>query len=43
MGLLGATSFGKLDKSYLHPASPVVPASVHSAFLPLLRLPEEGY
>jgi isopentenyl diphosphate isomerase/L-lactate dehydrogenase-like FMN-dependent dehydrogenase len=43
MGLVGATSFGKLDTSYLHAASPVVPASVHSAFLPLLRLPEEGY
>jgi isopentenyl diphosphate isomerase/L-lactate dehydrogenase-like FMN-dependent dehydrogenase len=43
MGLVGATSFSKLDTSYLHAASPVVPASVHSAFLPLLRLPEEGY
>ena len=43
MGLLGATSFGKLDRSYLHAASPVVTTNVHSAFLPLLRLPEEGY
>jgi hypothetical protein len=23
--------------------TPSLPASVHSAFLPLLRLPEEGY
>jgi len=38
MGLLGATSFAQLDRSYLHAASPVVPPSVHSAFLP-----EEGY
>ena len=43
MGLLGATSFSKLDASYVHAAAPVVPPSVHSAFLPLLRLPEEGY
>jgi isopentenyl diphosphate isomerase/L-lactate dehydrogenase-like FMN-dependent dehydrogenase len=43
MGLLGVTNFAALDKSYLHAASPVVPPSVHSAFLPLLRLPEEGY
>jgi len=43
MGLVGATGFGKLDASYLHAASPVVLANVHSAFLPLLRLPEDGY
>ena len=43
MGLLGVTGFAKLDKSYVHAAAPVVPPSVHSAFLPLLRLPEEGY
>jgi hypothetical protein len=43
MGLLGVTNFAELDRSYLHAAAPVVPPSVHSAFLPLLRLPEEGY
>jgi isopentenyl diphosphate isomerase/L-lactate dehydrogenase-like FMN-dependent dehydrogenase len=32
MGLLGATSLGKLDASYLHAAAPANPASVFSAF-----------
>jgi isopentenyl diphosphate isomerase/L-lactate dehydrogenase-like FMN-dependent dehydrogenase len=32
MGLLGATSFGKLDASALHAAAPVTHASVFSAF-----------
>ncbi|HUN45883.1 MAG TPA: alpha-hydroxy acid oxidase [Stellaceae bacterium] len=39
MGLLGATSFAELDKSYLHPAPPVREAHIHSAF-PLIA---EGY
>ena len=32
MGLLGATSLGKLDPSYLHAAAPTGPAHVFSAF-----------
>ena len=32
MGLLGVTSFGKLDASYLHAATPTNPPSVFSAF-----------
>jgi len=39
LGLLGADSFAKLDKSYLHRAEPVRMPHVHSAF-PLI---EEGY
>jgi isopentenyl diphosphate isomerase/L-lactate dehydrogenase-like FMN-dependent dehydrogenase len=39
LGLLGATSFAALDRSYLRAAAPVAPASVHSAF-PLIA---EGY
>jgi isopentenyl diphosphate isomerase/L-lactate dehydrogenase-like FMN-dependent dehydrogenase len=39
LGLLGAGSLGVLDPSYLHAATPVVPAHATSAF-PLL---EEGY
>ncbi len=32
MGLLGVTSFGKLDASYLHAAAPTNPAHIFSAF-----------
>ena len=39
MGLLGASGFAALDKSYLHPAPPVREAHIHSAF-PLIA---EGY
>jgi glycolate oxidase len=39
LGLLGVASLDALDRSYLHPAQPVGPAHVTSAF-PLL---EEGY
>jgi isopentenyl diphosphate isomerase/L-lactate dehydrogenase-like FMN-dependent dehydrogenase len=39
LGLLGVDRFAALDRSYVHAASPVVPAGVHSAF-PLLG---EGY
>ena len=39
LGLLGVTGFGELDRSFVHPAAPVVPPHVHSAF-PLM---EEGY
>jgi glycolate oxidase len=39
LSLLGVSSFAALDRSYLHPASPVGPAHVTSAF-PLL---DEGY
>ena len=38
-GLLGVTTLGAIDRSYLHQATPVVPPHVHSAF-PLLG---EGY
>ena len=39
LGLLGVSSMGELDSSYLHDASPVVPPGAVSAF-PLL---DEGY
>jgi glycolate oxidase len=42
LGLLGATSFGALDGSYLHAAPPVVMPHVHSAF-PLTNLSDPGY
>jgi glycolate oxidase len=42
LGLCGVTSFAALDGSYLHPATPVVPPHVHSAF-PHLNLPVETY
>jgi isopentenyl diphosphate isomerase/L-lactate dehydrogenase-like FMN-dependent dehydrogenase len=42
LGLIGATSFAALDKSYLHPAQPVYEPHVHSAF-PLLNLADQGY
>ena len=42
MGLLGVTRLGALDKSYLHPAAPVAPPHVLSAF-PLLNLDDPGY
>ncbi|MFI5014085.1 MAG: alpha-hydroxy acid oxidase [Hyphomicrobiales bacterium] len=42
LGLLGLDRFGGLDKSYLHPAVPTMPAHAHSAF-PLLDLEDEGY
>jgi isopentenyl diphosphate isomerase/L-lactate dehydrogenase-like FMN-dependent dehydrogenase len=41
MGLMGATSLAQLDRSYIHPATPVVEPHVHSAF-PHLRL-GDGY
>lgn len=40
LGLLGVSSLSALDRSYLHPATPVGPAHVTSAF-PLLDL--DGY
>ena len=42
LALCGLTSFVGLDASYLHPAVPVVPPHVHSAF-PHLTLPVETY
>ncbi len=39
LGLLGVTGWSELDRSYLHPAAPVVPPHATSAF-PLI---EEGY
>lgn len=39
LGLLGVDRFSALDRSYVHPAAPVVPPHVHSAF-PLIG---EGY
>ena len=42
LGLLGATSFGALDGSYLAAAPPVVMPHVHSAF-PLTNLSDPGY
>jgi len=42
MGLLGVTRLAALEKSLLHPAPPVVPPHVLSAF-PLLNLADEGY
>ncbi len=41
MGLMGVTKLAALDRTYLHPAAPVVEPGVHSAF-PHLRL-SEGY
>ncbi|MCO6418938.1 alpha-hydroxy-acid oxidizing protein [Siccirubricoccus sp. KC 17139] len=42
LGLLGVTSFGQLDGSYLHPVEPLVTPHVHSAF-PLTNLSDPGY
>ena len=42
LGLLGATSFAELDCSYLHPAAPVNPPHVLSAF-PLLKIDDYRY
>ncbi len=42
LALLGVDSLGALDRSYLHPAAPVVPPHVTSAF-PLLSLDEADY
>lgn len=42
LGLLGAPSVAALDQSFLHPAAPVTPPHVLSAF-PLLNLADEGY
>lgn len=42
LGLLGAADLGQLDGAFLHPAAPVGPADVFSAF-PLLDLPPERY
>lgn len=42
LGLLGLTGFAQIDKSYTHPAPPLTPPHVHSAF-PLLNLGDEGY
>jgi glycolate oxidase len=42
LGLLGATSFGALDGSYLAAAPPVAVPHVHSAF-PLTNLSDAGY
>jgi len=41
LALVGATSFEKLDRTFVHPATPMVQAGVHSAF-PLLTL-DDGY
>jgi glycolate oxidase len=42
LGLLGVTSFGELDKSYLHPASATNMPSVFSAY-PLLDIEPYRY
>ncbi len=42
LGLLGVTSFGKLDQSYLHAAAPANPPHVFSAF-PLLDIAPYRY
>jgi hypothetical protein len=42
LGLLGVDRFTALDKTYVHPAHPVVLPHSLSAF-PLLHIPEEGY
>ncbi len=42
LGLLGVTSYGKLDQSYLHAAAPANPANVFSAF-PLLHVEPYRY
>jgi isopentenyl diphosphate isomerase/L-lactate dehydrogenase-like FMN-dependent dehydrogenase len=41
-GLLGVTKFADLDRSYLHPAAPVAPPHVLSAF-PLLKVEDYRY
>ncbi|HEX3348689.1 MAG TPA: alpha-hydroxy acid oxidase [Acetobacteraceae bacterium] len=42
MGLTGVANWRQLDRTYLHPAQPVVLPTVHSAF-PHLNLPRETY
>jgi glycolate oxidase len=42
LGLLGVTSFGELEKSYLHPATPTSMPSVFSAY-PLLDIEPYRY
>ena len=42
LGLLGVTSCGQLDASYLHREAPVVQPHVHSA-IPLTNLADPGY
>jgi len=42
LGLLGATSFAKLDSSYLHPATATTLPGVYSAF-PLLDIEPYRY
>jgi glycolate oxidase len=42
LGLLGVTSFGELNRSYLHAATPTNPPSVFSAF-PLLDIEPYRY
>jgi glycolate oxidase len=42
LGLLGVTSWSKLEPSHLHPAAPVALPHALSAF-PLLNLDDEGY
>jgi isopentenyl diphosphate isomerase/L-lactate dehydrogenase-like FMN-dependent dehydrogenase len=42
LSLLGVSSYGELDSSYIRPAGQVVPPNVHSAF-PHLNLPRETY
>ena len=42
LGLLGVSRFSELDRSYLHPAPPVAPPHVFSAF-PLLKIEDYRY
>jgi hypothetical protein len=42
LGLLGVTSFGQLEKSHLHPATPANVPSVFSAY-PLLDIEPYRY
>lgn len=42
LGLCGVNTFAELDRSYLHPAPPVVPPDVLSAF-PLLEIDAYRY
>jgi glycolate oxidase len=42
LGLSGVTGFAEIDRSYLHPASPVCMPDVLSAF-PLLKIEEYRY
>jgi isopentenyl diphosphate isomerase/L-lactate dehydrogenase-like FMN-dependent dehydrogenase len=42
LGLLGVDRFAALDRTYVHPAHPVVLPHALSAF-PLLQIPDEGY